>query len=245
MSVSQRSASPKHHGSAAPRRERGKQARAVVDDDLERARRLLRVDEEERRRISLALHNSVTQSIAALAANLDLIEQQSAVLGGTTRGLLQTSRLIVRDCFRQLRSLTDQLAPPLVAELGLRVAVQCIVASFSERTGITVACEAGDCPRLPDDIELALLRVVEDCLDNLDLLVSTPSVTLVASGDAVELRVRPVRPKVAVRWQHRMLLLFGSDVGVRMVRLSPGRRDQAATRVGLIVAAKAAAAARI
>lgn len=227
MSVSQRSASPK------------KQARAVVDDDLERARRLLRVDEEERRRVALALHTSVTQSLAALSANLDLIEQQSPMLSGATRGLLLTSRLLARDCFSQIRSLTDQLAPPLVAELGLRLAVQCIVAAFSERTGITVTCDAGDCPRLSDDVELTILRVVEDCLENLEPLVSRAAVVLLSSKTTtVELHVHPVRPAVAARWKHRVLLQFERGVDVRMVSLSPNARDDSpGGRFGLIVSA--------
>jgi signal transduction histidine kinase len=232
MSVSQRSASPKRH------------ARAVLDDALERARRLLRVDEEERRRVSLALHTSVTQSLAALAANLDLIEQQSPTLGTAARELLLTSRLLVRDCFRQVRSLTDQLAPPLVAELGLRVAVQCIVAAYSERSGITVTCDAGDCPRLADDVELTILRVVEDCLENLEPIVARASIVLVSpKTTTVELHVHPVRPAVAARWKHRVLLQFERGIDVRMVPLSPTERaPSSARRFGLIVSATSGAA---
>jgi signal transduction histidine kinase len=244
MTITRRTRTEKRLSTLAPRHT-AEQARARLDDDVERARRMLRVDEEERRRLSLALHKNVTQSLAALAANLDLIEQQATMLGGSMRGLLLTSRLIARDCFRQVRLLTDQLSPPLVTELGLRLAVQCIVAGFSERTGITVACDTSDCPRLSDDIELALLRIVEDCLDHLDQLVSTPSVTLVTSGPDVELHVRPVRPKVVVRWQQRMLLLFGSAVDVRMIRLAPSQRGEETTRIGLIATARSGLVARL
>ncbi|HUK33981.1 MAG TPA: histidine kinase [Vicinamibacterales bacterium] len=195
-----------------------KAPRSSRADELERARRLLRLDEEERRRLSLALHESVTQSLAALTTNLDLIEQQATALGGRTRGLLATSRSIARQCFQQVRLLTDQLSPPLVAEVGLRLALLCAVASFSERSGITVACDADDCPRLPDDLELALFRVVEDCLDSLDpLLCGTPSVRLIAPVDGgVELHVQPVRVGAAMRWQHHLALQFGTAIDVEI-----------------------------
>jgi signal transduction histidine kinase len=216
-----------------------KSARLSRVDELERARRMLRLDEEERRRLSLALHETVTQSLAALATNLDLIDQQSSALGGRTRGLLTASRSIARQCFQQVRLLTDQLSPPLVVEVGLRLALQCVVASFSERTGLTVACESDDCPRLPDDLELALYRVVEDCLDNLDPLVhGTPSVTLQADGSVVELHVRPVRIGAAVRWRHHLRLQFGSAVDVRIVTLpNEDAEDAKAAGVGLAVVA--------
>jgi len=245
MGVTRRSPRP---GSLDPlaRRRSGKQARSRLGaDDIERARRLLRLDEEERRRLSLALHETVTQTLAALATNLDLIEQEATTLGGRTRRLLLTSRHIVRDCFRHVRLLTDQLSPPLVAELGLRLAVQCAVADFSERSGITVVCDTADCPRLPDDLELALLHVVEDCLDNLDPLVSEPAVVMMGSDQTVELHVQPVRTNVGLRWRHRMLLQFGSTVDVRMVRLGPNTQREPAARVGLVVAARAVTPARV
>src|SRR5215472_3849217 len=218
---------------------RAKAARLNRVDELERARRMLRLDEEERRRLSLALHESVTQSLAALATNLDLIDQQASALGGRTRGLLATSRFIARHCFQQVRLLTDQLSPPLVAEVGLRLALLCAVASFSERTGLTVVCEGDDCPRLPDDLELALYRVVEDCLDNLDPFVhGTPSVTLRTGGGVVELHVRPVRIGAAVRWRHHLRLQFGSVVDARIVTLSSGEPDDGrAAGVSLVVTA--------
>jgi signal transduction histidine kinase len=218
---------------------RARAARLSRVDELERARRMLRLDEEERRRLSLALHETVTQSLAALATNLDLIDQQAPSLGGRTRSLLAASRFIARHCFQQVRLLTDQLSPPLVAEVGLRLALLCVVASFSERTGITVACEADDCPRLPDDLELALYRVVEDCLDNLDPLVhGTPSVTLAPGNGVVELRVRPVRIGAAVRWRHHLRLQIGPAVDVRIVTLPAGDREtEHGAGVGLVVTA--------
>jgi signal transduction histidine kinase len=218
---------------------RARAARLSHVDELERARRMLRLDEEERRRLSLALHETVTQSLAALATNLDLIDQQASSLGSRTRSLLAASRFIARHCFQQVRLITDQLSPPLVAEVGLRLALLCAVASFSERTGITVACEGDDCPRLPDDLELALYRVVEDCLDNLDPLAhGTPSVILSASDGPVELRVRPVRIGAAVRWRHHLRLQFGSAMDVRIVTLPAADREAAhGAGVGLVVTA--------
>ncbi len=143
----------------APKRPRP--AKASPRDE---ARRLLHAHEEERRRLSLALHDSMTQSLAALATNVDLIERSASVLSPRTRAIVAETRFIARQCFQQVRRLTDNLYPPLVAEVGLPLALRCTVANFAERTGVRIACQTDDCPRLPLEIEIALFRVVEDCL---------------------------------------------------------------------------------
>src|SRR5262245_49943426 len=158
----------------APKRQRT--AKASPRDE---ARQLLFAHEEERRRLSLALHDSMTQSLAALATNVDLIERSAAVLSPRTRAIVAETRFIARQCFQQVRRLTDHLYPPLVAEVGLPLALRCTVANFAERTGARITCQSDDCPRLPLEIEIALFRVVEDCLSTLHQLArGNASITL-------------------------------------------------------------------
>ena len=130
----------------APAPKRPRQAKTSPRDE---ARQLLYAHEEERRRLSLALHDSMTQSLAALATNVDLIERSASVLSPRTRAIVAETRFIARQCFQQVRRLTDHLYPPLVAEVGLPLALRCTVASFAERTGVRIACQSEDCPRLP------------------------------------------------------------------------------------------------
>jgi signal transduction histidine kinase len=123
--------------------------------------------DEERRRVSARLHSSITQSLAALTANLDLIAGSGQHLTPARRRLLVETRALARDCFQQVRALADELHPPLIAEVGLCRALAALVAGFVERTHMPVACDPRECPRLPEDVETAMYRLVEECLNDL------------------------------------------------------------------------------
>ncbi len=217
----------------APKRPRP--AKASPRDE---ARQLLHAHEEERRRLSLALHDSMTQSLAALATNVDLIERSASVLSPRTRAIVAETRFIARQCFQQVRRLTDHLYPPLVAEVGLPLALRCTVANFAERTGVRIACQTDDCPRLPLEIEIALFRVVEDCLSTFRQLArGNASVSLAIKHGAVELEIHPVMLDTVALWRRRFALQFGGVADVRVARLPspeplPGPGEPS---VGLVV----------
>jgi hypothetical protein len=218
-----------------PAQKRPRPAKASPRDE---ARRLLHAHEEERRRLSLALHDSMTQSLAALATNVDLIERSASVLSPRTRAIVAETRFIARQCFQQVRRLTDNLYPPLVAEVGLPLALRCTVANFAERTGVRIACQTDDCPRLPLEIEIALFRVVEDCLGTLRQLArGNASVSLAIKHGAVELEIHPVMLDTVALWRRRFALQFGGVADVRVARLPspeplPGPGEPS---VGLVV----------
>jgi signal transduction histidine kinase len=202
-----------------PALKRPRPAKASPRDE---ARQLLFGHEEERRRLSLALHDSMTQSLAALATNVDLIERSTAALSPRTRAVVAETRFIARQCFQQVRRLTDHLYPPLVAEVGLPLALRCTVANFSERTGVRIACQSDDCPRLPLEIEIALFRVVEDCLGTLHQLArGNASVSLAIKHGAVELAIHPVLLETVVSWRRRFSLQFGGVADVQVAKLPP------------------------
>ena len=211
---------------AARVRQTGKRPRPTLAESLERTRQRLQLAEDEQRRVSRALHDSVTQALAALATNLDLIDQHAPALSARTRGLLATSRRIARHCFLELRLLTDRLSPPLVADVGLRIALLCAVASAAERTGLSITCDGDDCPRLPDDVELALFRVVEDCLDNLTPAFGPPSVHLTFVNGAVEVDVRPVQSTAASRLRDELRLQYGTALRVRVTNLASNTAER-------------------
>src|SRR5215813_9993045 len=173
----------------APAPKQPRQARTSPRDE---ARQLLYAHEEERRRLSLALHDSMTQSLAALATNVDLIEQSASVLSPRTRAIVAETRFIARQCFQQVRRLTDHLYPPLVAEVGLPLALRCTVANFAERTGVRIACQS------------------DDCLSTLHQLTrGDASVSLAIKHGAVELAIHPVMIETVALWRRRFALQFG------------------------------------
>jgi signal transduction histidine kinase len=154
--------------------------------------RLLHVQDEERRRLALSLHDSTAQLLSVLIVNLDLLGQGGPDLDAVSRELLADSRSLADRCAREIRTLAYLLHPPLLDEMGLKPAVQWYVEGFTKRSGIQVNLELGEFERLPGATELALFRVVQESLTNVHrhAVTSSASIRLSGSSDAITLEVR-------------------------------------------------------
>jgi PAS domain S-box-containing protein len=130
--------------------------------------RLLRSQDQERRRIARELHDGTAQMLAALGMNLEALRKGSGQVTGAGRARLAGSRRLLEQCVQEIRTLAYLLHPPLLDEAGLITAIRSYARGFSERSGIRVDVRlpraAG---RLPDEIELTLFRVVQESLSNI------------------------------------------------------------------------------
>jgi PAS domain S-box-containing protein len=129
--------------------------------------RLQQTQDEERRRIARELHDSAGQLIAALGMNLASMTQQvrkNPVLGKT----LDDSQNLVQQLNKEIRTTSYLLHPPLLDENGLPEAIRWYVEGLMERGNLAIDLKiAEDFGRLPDDAELAVFRVVQECLTNI------------------------------------------------------------------------------
>jgi signal transduction histidine kinase len=100
--------------------------------------RLLTLQDEERRRLALELHDSTAQNLAALLMNLALLEQSEPRLSATSRRTLAESRSLADECCRDVRMRAYLLHPPLLDEMGLVSAVRWFAEGFTKRSGIRV-----------------------------------------------------------------------------------------------------------
>jgi signal transduction histidine kinase len=153
--------------------------------------RLLTVQDEERRRLALDLHDPIGQRLAALAMNLDVIEQTAKALDARSRRALAESRSLADQCAREVRTFAYLLHPPLLDEVGLVSAVRWYAEGFANRSGIHVAMDLGEIGRLPRPVETALFRVVQEALTNVHRHASTKtaSIRLTATATAVALEI--------------------------------------------------------
>jgi PAS domain S-box-containing protein len=132
--------------------------------------RLLRLQDQERRRIARELHDSTAQRLAALAMNLSVVMKSAQDLSPRARTCLSGSLELAEECSREIRTLSYLLHPPLLDEVGLGSALRWFVDGYTQRTGIDVDLEMPpQFARLPEDIELALYRVVQEGLTNIHL----------------------------------------------------------------------------
>jgi signal transduction histidine kinase len=129
--------------------------------------RILQSQDEERRRISLHLHETVSQSLAALKMNLGKLSRSNAAREPTVSAALAESIALVDESMREVRTLSYLLHPPLMEETGLLSSLRGYLSGFQERSGIDVTFEAPpELERLPGELETAVFRIVQECLTN-------------------------------------------------------------------------------
>lgn len=152
--------------------------------------RLLRLQDEERRRIAREMHDSLGQYLTALKINLEVArtspEQQRAEL-------LAECVQLANSCLTETRTLSHLLHPPLLDEAGLGSAVRWYVTGFAERSGIKVSLDIpAEFGRLPLPVETALFRVLQESLTNIHRhsQSSSADIHLGVSDGHVKLAVR-------------------------------------------------------
>lgn len=129
---------------------------------------LLRLQDEERRRIARDLHDSTGQDLVALATMLGQLGASIPSVERKSRRLVSECKKLADRCIRDVRTLSYVLHPPVLDAAGLGDAIRDYVSGFTKRSGIHVELElpllVG---RMPQDVELALFRVVQEALTNI------------------------------------------------------------------------------
>ena len=154
---------------------------------------LLQSQDEERRRIARELHDSTGQKVAALAMNLSVIGKSAETLNARARKALAESLTLVDRSSRDIRTLSYLLHPPLLDERGLAAAVRWFADGFTQRSGVQVDLEVPpELPRLPEEIEMALFRIVQESFTNIHRHSgsSTATIRLAVDQERVQLEIR-------------------------------------------------------
>lgn len=129
------------------------------------SRRVLEVQEQERRRVAIELHDELGQSLTAIKINLQL---GARLKGQPLMDLNQENIRIVEDALQQVRRLATTLRPSMLDDLGLAAALQWISEQSASRSGFTVKFHHVRAPtRLASDIETACFRIVQEALTNI------------------------------------------------------------------------------
>lgn len=129
--------------------------------------RLLRTQDEERRRIARDLHDSAGQIVTVLGLNLTNINQHIQ-RNGEIGKLIEESHDLVHQLSKEIRTLSYLLHPPLLDENGLSGAIHLYIEGLTERNGLKIEfIIPQDFGRLQDDMEVAIFRIVQECLTNI------------------------------------------------------------------------------
>jgi len=158
----------------------------------ELSNRMLQTQDDERRHIARDLHDSAGQIIAALAMNLASMTQhviKNPILGK----VLDDSQTLIQQLNKEIRTTSYLLHPPLLDENGLPEAIRWYLHGLMERSGLSVDLDiADDFGRLPNEMELAIFRVVQECLTNIHRHSGSKiaMIRLSRTADAVALEIQ-------------------------------------------------------
>jgi signal transduction histidine kinase len=141
--------------------------------------RILQLQDDERRRLARELHDSVGQIFAALSLNIAVVQSQSHKLDERGARAVSENASLLEQASREIRTISYLLHPPLLEVAGLASALAWYVDGFSERSQIKVDLEIpSDFVRLSDDTELAIFRVIQECLTNVHRHSGSPTATI-------------------------------------------------------------------
>jgi signal transduction histidine kinase len=169
--------------------------------------RVVRHDEDERRRLSRELHDETAQVFSALKLQLGLLQERGDPVA--QQGL-ERSLSLLDEGMRSIRNVTEMLRPAVLEELGLVPAMRSLITDFTNRSPTNVVAELpNEDWQLGSEVELALYRALQESLTNalrhaeaksirVNLVRSEDAVSLTIADDGARLKEPPSIPQLQV-----------------------------------------------
>ncbi len=148
----------------------------VARDSL---RRVVEAQELERRRLARELHDETGQALTSILLGLRAMED--AKTDEQVRAAAVELRELVVRTLQDVRQLAVELRPKALDDFGLTAALERLVETWAEQTGIRVQLQANVPGRLPSEIETALYRIVQEALTNIVKHARASRVSIVLS----------------------------------------------------------------
>jgi PAS domain S-box-containing protein len=130
--------------------------------------RMMQIQDEERRHIARELHDSAGQVLTVLAMELSTLVRNAQEKAPEIAESAEQARELVHQLTSEIRTTSYLLHPPLLDEEGLQAAISMYVRGLAERSGLDITFDISEgFGRLPRDMELAVFRLVQECLTNI------------------------------------------------------------------------------
>ena len=129
---------------------------------------LLHAQDEERRRVSRELHDDMSQRVAKLQFDIELLEQKVPFSNlDDAREKLRAVRDQTASLAEDLRTVAHRLHPSVLDHLGLAVALRAFIEEFTRSTRMSVELSTDGIPKdLPNEVASCAYRVTQEALRN-------------------------------------------------------------------------------
>ena len=131
--------------------------------------RVVQVQEAERGRVALELHDNITQLLCAVLARWAALANKLPAREKASRGEVMKLSEMLGQTVEEVQRIARNLRPSVLDELGLVPALRATCTEFADRTGVSLklACKPL-AARLPAEGELALYRILQKALENVE-----------------------------------------------------------------------------
>jgi PAS domain S-box-containing protein len=182
---------------------------------------LLQMRDEEQRRLARELHDSVGQLVSAIGMNIAVVRGEAHKLSPDAAKCVSENDELLQEISRQIRTMSHLLHPPLLDEAGLESALQWFAEEFAERSKINVELEIpADLGRLGKDTEIAIFRIIQECLTNIHRHSgsATARISISREGTRLVIQVRDSGIGIPKEKQLELMGAGRSGVGFRGMR---------------------------
>ena len=183
---------------------------------------LMHVQDEERRKLSVELHDGLGQVITAAKM---MVGRMSATSPDPRFSEIEA---MLDDGLQQTRTVSQLLHPPMLDEIGLMSASRWFVESYRQRTGVNATFEGPEnIPNLHKGLELALFRVMQEALTNVHKhsRATAAKVEVKATDGYISLRVQDngigIPPEKMTKFR-----ADGTGMGIGIVGMKQRVREQ-------------------
>jgi signal transduction histidine kinase len=228
--------------------ERTNELRTTNEQLIEVSKRLGEAEDNERRRISRELHDTVGQNLTALGISLNILKSKLLhEVSDIVCLRIDDALAMVEETTENIRNVVSQLRPPVLDDYGLSAALRSYGEHFSLRTNINFLLEDEKTfPKLNMYIEGALFRITQEALNNAakhahanNIIVSLKKqvdlVVLIIKDDGVGFDPNNISNiKKLDKWGLRNIMERAMSVGGRChIESSPGKGAQITVEVAL------------
>ena len=150
--------------------------------------KLLQAQDDERRKITRDLHDSVGQTAVALKMNNSIVVREAGQLSQRAFDAATENSTLIDEIIKSIRTISHLLHPQLLDAAGLSAALEWYLQEFGSRSGVQVSFDSQfHQQRLSAETEIHIFRIVQECLGNVHRhsQSQTARVRLSTQGDRV------------------------------------------------------------
>jgi two-component system, NarL family, sensor kinase len=152
---------------------------AAQEASQELSRKIINAQEQERQRVARDLHDSVNQLLSTARYRLGSLVARNAGRNDTKD--LHLVRGVIEKALGEVRTISRNLRPSELDDLGLFAAMRSLVREFRDRSGINArfSHDPPECPlQIPKEVELTVYRIAQEALNNVEKHSRAANVTI-------------------------------------------------------------------